>query len=210
MNTSSHLNRRPELLILCAVAGIIGSIAPIALNVVASIIAQHDIVADTISDLGRGPHKWIMDTGFYIGAAGLLCLAIAAAHVHLGKLGWSIGIFALAMTSLVTVLLGVWDQFGGGGDLSVHTRLTFALGPLYLIGPIVMAKGVQRLSPSAAFMFFASAACWGVFATWFKLAPDSMDGVIEKIAVFTTLFWTVPLSVVFFSLGKQETSDGST
>lgn len=125
-----HPAQRPELLIVCAIVGLIGAVAPTVLNVVASVVAEHDFVADTISDLGRGPHKWIMDTGFYINAAGLLGLAIASAHAHFGRTGWSVGILCLALAGLVTVLLGVWDKFGGNGDMSVHTRLTFFLGPL--------------------------------------------------------------------------------
>ena len=120
------LVERPELLVLCGIAGLLGSIAPTIMNVIASIVAQHDFIADTISDLGRGPHKWIMDTGFYISAAGRLGLSIGSSHAHFGRMGWSLGIFALALTAMFTVLLGVWDKIGNGDDLSVHTRLTFA------------------------------------------------------------------------------------
>ncbi|WP_425093507.1 DUF998 domain-containing protein [Tropicimonas sp. S265A] len=197
------LVERPELLVVCGIAGLVGSIAPTIMNVIASTVAQHDFIADTISDLGRGPHKWIMDTGFYISAAGLLGLSIGAAHAHLGRAGWSLGIFVLALTALFTVLLGVWDKFGNGDDLSVHTRLTFALGPLYLLGPIVMAKGIATVSKRMVPVFYASAVLWLVFATAFKLAPTAYDGILEKIAVLATMLWTVPLSWILIERGLQ-------
>lgn len=200
----SDLNaRRAELLLFCGALGLAGSLAPIVMNAAASFVAQHDFVADTISDLGRGPHSWIMDTGFYIGAAGLIALAIGAAHVHLGGMRWSIGIFILPLLALVTVLIGVWDQFGNGEDLSVHTRLTFLLGPLYLLGPLCMAPSAARVMPNAKLLFYGAALLWAVLATWFKLAPDEIDGLIEKLAVLSTLLWTVPLSLILLQLARD-------
>ncbi|MCC1494761.1 DUF998 domain-containing protein [Cognatishimia sp. F0-27] len=196
---------RPELLVFCGILGLLGSFVPIVLNIVASGVAEHDVVADTISDLGRGPHQIIMDTGFYICAAGLIALSIAAAHAHLGGVWWSVGIFALALTALFVVLLGVWDTFGNGDDLSVHTRLTFALGPLYAVGPLVMAPRIGRIDPRLRWMFCVAAGLWVVFAAWFKLAPDGIDGLLEKIAILATLLWTVPLSLVFLHIARRET-----
>ena len=65
---------RPELLVFCGLVGLVGCIAPIGAMVWATVVKKHGFVADTISDLARGPHKWIMDGGFYLGAAGLLAL----------------------------------------------------------------------------------------------------------------------------------------
>lgn len=192
---------QPELLLLCGLVGLIGSIAPVLFNLVAALIAEHDFVADTISDLGRGPHKWIMDTGFYISAAGLVALALAAAHAHLGRLAWSLGLLCLVFTSLVTVMLGLWDKFGGEGDISVHTQLTFFLGPLYLLGPLLMAPAVRRVNSRYALSFVLAAVFWAVFATAFKLAPNSIDGILEKVAVLATLLWTVPLSLLMIRFG---------
>jgi hypothetical protein len=195
---------RPELLAVCGLAGLVGNIAPIVTLSAASVIVQHDFVADTISDLARGPHKWIMDTGFYLSAVGLLGLAIAAAHVHLGRWAWSAGIFCLAGLALVVVLLGLWDQFGTDpSDWSVHTWLTFLLGPLYFAGPLLMAKGAARVDRVYGIAFPVAACLWLVFATAFKLAPDAYDGLLEKFAVVATLLWTVPLSILFLRRGKM-------
>lgn len=198
---------RPELLIVCGLAGILGSLAPTVANVIAATVAEHDFTADTISDLARGPHKWIMDTGFYIGAAGYLGLAVAAAHLHLGRVLWSLSIFALLALALVIVLLGVWDDFHTEGNnppgMTVHTKLTFALGPLYVAGPLLMVRDARRVNRGYGALFVAAAFLWLIFAAAFKLAPNGYDGLLEKIAVLATLLWSLPLAWLFLSDGRR-------
>ncbi|SPJ23465.1 DUF998 domain-containing protein [Palleronia abyssalis] len=200
---------RPELLMFCGLMGLAGCIAPFVTIVWGTAVADHDFIADTISDLARGDHKRIMDVGFYLNASGLLAIAIAAAHAHLGKVGWTLGVFALSFLALVVVLLGLWDEFndvgGPGTDMTVHTQLTFLLGPLYLIGPLVMAKGAGGISPTYGWLFVASAAIWALFAAAFKLSPDSIDGIVEKIAIGGSFLWTVPLSFLFIARGYEKT-----
>lgn len=200
--TQTRYDLRPELLVIGGLVGLVGALAPNVLNLIAASIAEHDFVADTISDLGRGPHKWIMDLGFYLNAAGLIALALAAAHLHLGGWGWSVGILCLTLLALMTTLVGVWDDFGGR-DLSVHTALTYFLFPLYLIGPLAMRSSIAKISPRPATLFVIAAGAWTVLSIGFKLAPNSYDGIVEKIAVLATLFWIVPLSLVFLREGRQ-------
>ncbi len=96
---------RPELLMFCGAVGLIGNIAPMITIIWAAVVIDHNFIADSISDLARGPHRRIMDVGFYVNAAGLLALAIGTAHAHLGRAGWSLGIFALAFLAMVVTLL---------------------------------------------------------------------------------------------------------
>ncbi|SHJ06645.1 Protein of unknown function [Palleronia salina] len=195
---------RPELLVFCGIAGIVGNMMPLVAIAAGTLLTQHDLVADTISDLARGERKWIMDVGFYFNAGGLLALAIAAAHAHLGRAGWTLGLFCLSFLALVEVLLGVWDEFGQQTpDMSVHTQLTFFLGPLYLAGPLAMAEGAKGVHRAYKPLFLSAAAVWLVFAVAFKLAPNSFDGLLEKIAVAGTLLWLVPLSWLFLARGRE-------
>lgn len=198
---------RPELLLVCGIIALVGNLAPFATMVVSAGIAEHDFVADTISDLGRGPHKWIMDTGFYMNAVAMLSLAIAAAHLHLGRAGWSLGIFTLALLALLTTMIGLWDAFHTAErnppGMTVHTWLTFGLGPLYLAGPLLMAPGAARLHGWMRPAFLVSAGLWLVFATIFKLLPTSIDGLLEKIAVTATYGWTLPLAWMFIRQARR-------
>lgn len=198
---------RPELLLVCGLVALLGNLAPAVTMAISAGIAEHDMIADTISDLGRGPHKWIMDTGFYMNSAAVLALAIAAAHLHLGRTGWSLGIFALALLALLTTMIGLWDAFHTAErdppGMTVHTWLTFGLGPLYLAGPILMAQGAARLHAWMKPSFYTAAALWTVFAVAFKLVPTSIDGLMEKIAVTATYGWTLPLAWMFWRQGAR-------
>lgn len=196
---------RPELLLVCAIVAGVGNLAPLVTMAVSLSIAEHDIVADTISDLGRGPHKWIMDTGFYMNSAAMLALAIAAAHLHLGRSGWSFGVFTLALLALLTTMIGLWDAFHTAAHnppgMTVHTWLTFGLAPLYVAGPILMAPGAAERHGWMKPVFYASALLWIVFAVVFKLVPTTIDGIMEKIAITATYGWTLPLVWLFFRHG---------
>ncbi|MGP1358889.1 DUF998 domain-containing protein [Roseicyclus sp.] len=196
-------SERPELLVLCGAAGLLGVLAPLAALPLALSHAAHDVLADTVSDLARGPHRVIMDTGFYLNAGGMLALAIGSAHLHLGRWFWSLGILCLALIALVVTLLGIWDEFNSNPDdpLTVHTRLTYALGPLYLAGPLAMARGALRVRRSAGLSFGTAAVLWAVLAAAFKLAPDHLDGGFEKAALAATWFWTVPLALILLRRG---------
>lgn len=209
-------SERPELLLACGVMAFAGILLSLALMVAAAILVQHDFIADTISDLARGPRKWIMDLGFYLNAGALLALAIGTAHFHLGRMAWSLGLFCLAFAALIVVLPGLWDEFHTAAqqsqDMTVHTRLTFALGPLYFAGPLLMAAGASRVARRYGWMFSAAAALWLILATAFKLVPTGYDGILEKAAMTATLLWTVSLAWILTTRGygrlKERTADG--
>jgi hypothetical protein len=152
-----------------------------------------------------------MDLGFYLHAGGLVALAIGTAHAHLGRMAWSVGLFCLAFTALVVVLLGLWDDLRAGpenvADMTVHTKLTFLLGPLYLAGPLLMAGGASVVRRVYGILLVASAAIWFVFAIAFKLVPTGVDGIIEKIAIGGTMLWTTPLAVLLLARGLETLRD---
>ena len=200
---------RHELLLICGATGLLGVVAPlVAFGVSAAILPTHDLLADTISALAEGPRAWIMDLGFYLQAAGLLGLAIGAAHLHLGRWGWSLGVLCLALTALAVTLLGIWDEFHTAGDnppgMTVHTKITFALGPLFLVGPLAMAPGARQVWPAAAWSFGAAAVGWVVLAAAFKLVPTGIDGALEKLAFLATLGWQVPLALILLDAGRRK------
>lgn len=200
-------DERPELLLLC---GALGAIAPVLMSlgivIVASISPDHNWTEDTISDLARNDTAWIMDKLFYLNAAGMLALALGAAHLHLGSWDWSLGMFSLSFLALIIVLLGVWDTFysqPGVDRMSVHTRLATLLFPLYLIGPLSMARGAGAVSPVYAWLFIASGLLWPIFALIYFFGPAEFYGMTERLAGATTLLWTIPLGWVFFQRGRR-------
>lgn len=185
----------PGLLMVCAILGVLGSLAPTVTLIWASVVTDHQFLADTVSDLGRGPNRFIMDTGFYLNAASLIALAIGTTILHSGYSRWSWLIICFALLALNIVAIGLWDDFGKTADgegMSVHTMLTFGLAPLYLAGPLLTRSLLRDHAPRLGQLCVASAVAWIGFATAFKLAPDWIDGGLEKVAIAATLLWTIP------------------
>lgn len=190
-------DERPELLIFCGALGIFGNLAmTVGTITMGLVLPGHDPISDTISDLARGEYHVIMDTIFYLNAAALIALAIGAAHAHLGRWAWSLGLLILALTALDVVMLGLWDEFGAtaeGEGWSVHVKLSTLLWPLFFIGPLAMAPAAGRIRPLYKWLFIASGVSWAIAAPAFFMSPDNIDGLIERIAGVCTLFWTVTL-----------------
>ena len=202
--TITPAGERPELLTLCGTAGIVGALALVALMVVAhAMMPDHSPVADTISALGRGPQGWVMDIGFYLQAAGLVALAIGAAHAHLGGWGWSLGVLCLALLALVLSMIGLFDFFHPGSvpaeDLSVHTWLTYAMLPLYVAGPLATAAGAAGVRPVLGPVFRVAGIVTLVLGPVFFLSPDGIDGLVERILLVPSLVWSLSLSGIFLA-----------
>ncbi|MBT8425880.1 MAG: DUF998 domain-containing protein [Silicimonas sp.] len=206
-DTEAISDERPELLILC---GLLGLLTPVVMSigivVVAMVSPDYSWIEDTISDLARGDTSWIMDKLFYLNAAGMIALALGAAHLHLGRWDWSLGMFALVFLALIIVLLGVWDQFysqPGVEKMSVHTTLATVLFPLYLIGPLAMARGAGTISSVYRWLFVAAGILWPITALIYFFGPSQYYGLTERIAGGMTLLLTVPLGWMFLSRGRK-------
>ncbi len=85
----------------------------------------------------------------------------------------------------------------------MHTKLSFLLAPLYLVGPLLMAPAVANLHERLRSVFYISAILWLVFAVGFKIVPTSWDGILEKIAVAATMLWTLPLAWILLVRGYE-------
>lgn len=189
----------PALLALCGVLGALGVAAMLGCAVIAQLrMPEHRPIADTVSALARGSEGWIMDTGLYLHAAGLLALAIGAAHAHLGRTGWSFGLLILALLALATCMIGIFDFFHRRSvemsDLSVHTYTTYVMYPLYVAGPAVMARGAGKVWPPLRPVLLGCAAASLVLGPVFYLAGDAWDGLAERLLMLPTLLWTAAVS----------------
>ncbi|EYD71744.1 DUF998 domain-containing protein [Limimaricola hongkongensis] len=192
---------RPYLLLLAAGIGFLGCLSLIGGTIAAQIVVPgHDWIADTISDLGAGEWEIIMDVALYGFAAGLFAMALAAAHAHLGGIGWSAGVFSLAILAALVVIVGARNEYGDGDNegVVIHIYLVYGLGALFLAAPLSMAAGFGRHHPRARLLLIGLAVAWGVMAPLFLMAPTTIDGLAERglglvacgiIAVMSWVFW---------------------
>ena len=149
---SSGGDRRPGMLLFCGALGVLGNLAPLGTLIAASVLTSHDVIADMVSDLGRGARKWIMDTGFFLpqcrGAAGAVdrrarCSSAAA------RGGRSVAVL-LAFTALRRgCCLDLLGRIRHRRRPQRPHRLTFFLGPLTFAGPLLHGLGAATAVDAA-------------------------------------------------------------
>ena len=201
----------PPLLMSCGIVGLIGCIALVASNVIGSmLVPDHDWVADTVSDLGAGEYEIIQDTGLHLYAAGLLACAIGAAHHHLGRGRWSLGILSLAILALCVEIVGVRNEYGDGDEegIVVHTWIVYGLGVFFTAAPLLMAKGLGRVSGTFRWISIVCAILWAICAPIFFFLPTSIDGIWERGLGVITMVWVGTLSWVLYDAGRRLAEEG--
>jgi hypothetical protein len=173
-------------------------------------VPNHDWIADTISDLAAGRWEIIMDLALYGFAAGLLAIALAAAHAHLGGLVWSAGVVSLAMLSAVIIVVGARNEYGDGDSegVVIHIYLVYALGALFLAVPFCMRPGLDRGHPRARRALTILGALWAVAAPVFLFLPTSFDGLYERALGLIACGIVVTLSLVFLGRGRDRMRAG--
>lgn len=178
-----HVSHEPNLVAALGLFSVLGCVILIASILVADfVVPNHDWMADTISDLGAGRYEFIVDIGIYAFSASLISIALLAAHVHVGGKRWSLGIVSFALIGLLVFLIGARNEYGDNDSdgVVIHIYLVYALGVLFTVAPLLMAKGAAKFSGRYKTIMIGLAVLWAVSAPVFFLLPDTIDGVYER------------------------------
>ncbi len=197
-------SERPYLLIFLGALGLLGCVTLVAGTVIAPFyVPNHDIFADTISDLAAGPSEIIMDVTLYGFAVSLLAIALAASHVHLGGVFWSIGTLSLAILAVLVVVIGARNEYGDGDDegVVIHIYLVYGLGVFFLVAPLSMVRSLTAEHPTMARTLLGLALVWGISAPVFFFLPTSIDGMYERMLGVVACAMVVLYSCVFLGRG---------
>ncbi len=202
----SGLTERPRFLITLAVIGVLGSVAVIVgMFVAQALVPDYNWVSDTISDLAAGELEIVMDVALYGFAAGLFAVSLAAAHVHLGTAGWSVGIFSFAFLAALVVIIGARNEYGDSDNegVVVHIYLVYVLGALFALAPVCMAGALRADHRWARNALIGLAAAWAILCPVFLLAATSIDGLLERVLglIACAMVWT--LCAVFYQRGRH-------
>ncbi len=199
-------DERPELLVTLGVLCWLGCAALVAGTAIGPFfVPDYNWVSDTISDLAAGEGEIVMDLALYGYAAGLIAAALAAAHLHLGRWGWSVGVFSLAILAATVVVVAARNEYGDADNegVVIHVYLTYILGVFFTLGPLGMSGGIARLSRSLAWTFRIMALAWAVCGAAFYFMPTDIDGVWERGLGLLTFAWLLPLGYVFIRRGRE-------
>lgn len=202
---SARISEHPHLLVLSGAVALAGAASLVIGVAVASLVVpDHDWMAETISDLGAGPLEIIVDVALYGFAAGLVALAIGAAHAHLGRVGWTAGIFSLSVLAALVVMVGARNEYGDADSdgFVVHIYLVYLLGGLFALAPFSMARGAGRAHPIYRRLFVGCGVVWTLAAPVFFLVPTSVDGLYERLLGIIALTWTCGLAHLLIRRGR--------
>lgn len=204
-NQVAQAAERPWLLIVCGVLGLGGCSALIIGTLVAPIyVPSHDWVADTISDLAAGRWEILMDVALYGFAAGLMGTSIAAAHAHMGKAGWSVGVMSLALLAAIVVIIGARNEYGDNDNegVVIHIYLVYAMGALFALLSAAMQAGLRASGHQrASWWIIALGIGWAIMSPVFLMSFTSIDGLLERILGLFACGMIVVLSLVFLRRG---------
>ncbi|CUH40253.1 hypothetical protein JSE7799_02983 [Jannaschia seosinensis] len=196
---------RPYLLILSACIAILGcAVLVVSILVADVVVPDHDWVADTISDLGAGEYELIVDAGLYSYAAGLIALAIGAAHCHLGERGWTAGIFSLLMLGVIVLLIGARNEYGDDDNAGpvLHVYFVYIFGALVALAPWAMSAGACTVSKLSERVLKGVTIVWVPLAPVFFFMPTGYDGIYERFLGLIASVFMIGLALVFLKRAR--------
>ena len=177
-----------------AIANIIGSI----------IVDGHNWITDTISYLAEGRYAWIQDAGLVVFAAGVIGLAVGLWRLNLGGFGWRAGAACLVLMGVDIAMIALRNEYGERtpNGIVVHSELVWALGGLFGLALLLLARGLGRVGPGWRRGTIAAALIWLVLAPPFFLIPTGFDGLYERALALLVIGWIVPVAVLLLEEGR--------
>ncbi len=202
----AEVGEQPALMRTLSFFAVFGCLALAGSILIADfVVPNHDWIADTISDLGAGRYEFIVDIGRYSFSAALIGLAVLAAHVHLGKWDWSVGIIALVIFGLLVFLIGARNEYGDNDSDGwvIHIYLVYALGVTMTVACFSLARGAARASSHYRNILITTGVLWVVSAPVFFFLPTEVDGIYERYLGAVSFVLVLTLAHLFCQRAKQ-------
>lgn len=206
----AKVQERPELIVLLGWYAIIGCVIFSGMILIADfVVPDHDWIADTISDLGAGRYKFIVDIGIYAFSASLISIALLAAHVHLGNWRWSFGIVGFTVLGLIVFLVGARNEYGDNDNegVVIHSYLVYALGLLMVVLPWSMSDGARRCGAIYGKVLVGLSVLWTISAPAFFILPTDVDGLFERYLGVIAMTAVITLAMLFLKRGRNMQGD---
>jgi hypothetical protein len=156
-----------------------------------ALVPDYDPISDSISDLAAGRVAWIQDFGLVSFAIGLAALAWGLGRLGEGR-AWVAGVICLALVAVDVAVIALHDEYGDRepGGLVFHLELVYALGLLFGLATLLLARGLYRVRPAWGWFDGTIAAAWIVLAPIFFFVPTRWDGLYERAIALVVLAWT--------------------
>ena len=182
-----------------ALVAIIGAVAVVVANLVAAWLhPETGLFADTISNLAAGRYHWVLDIALVLFGLGMIAVAFGMWTDALDdRWHWHLGTLLIGLAGLGVIVIALWNEYGDGeaGGVTIHLEVVIGLAVAFTLGSWLVAPGLSRVGT-----YWAALSVWlGIFwlvagLAYFFLAPDSLDGLIERIAAVAMVVWLVSMA----------------
>jgi hypothetical protein len=206
LQSSRHpVPARPDFLFATGVIGLLGIVSLAVGQVVGEMMVPgYDWKAQTISDLAAGQNEIVMDVALYGFAAALTAAALGAAHLHLGRIEWTLGTFMLVVLAAIVVMVGARNEYGDNDNegVVIHIYLVYALGALFAALPFLMMRGARLVGDWYAKVMKVCGGLWIVGAPLFFIVPTEWDGLWERLLGIVACALLATLSILFIQVAR--------
>ncbi|MEN3791312.1 DUF998 domain-containing protein [Fulvimarina sp. MAC3] len=194
---SSDDPSHPKLFYWCGVVGICGCVIVVIANFAAlAVLPNVGVFEGTISDTAAGRMAWVMDSGLYAFAIGMIAGSIGLRRLHFGHIGWSVGSWLLMLVAIMIMVIGAYGEYGDNdvGGLVIHLPLVVAMALTFTATALSTAYGFYHYERRWFWFNIVCAVLWVGGAAIFWFSPTSIDGFIERGVGFVCVIWLFALS----------------
>ncbi|SFH27397.1 DUF998 domain-containing protein [Modicisalibacter xianhensis] len=200
-----------KILFVCGVGGLIGCLAVVFGNLVGILVyEQHDPISETISKLAVGQYAWIVDSGMYMFAAGLMACAFGLYRWSWAGARWRAASNFFALLSIDITVIALFNQYAGSHNagMKVHTYAVYTLYVLVCLTVFFVIGGLREIS-----------GLWGRYALWFGLSwsvltplylvtPTEWNGAYERFLGLLLVGGVTAISWVLLRRGRRYLAQG--
>ncbi len=146
------------------------------------LVEGYDPIAQTISELGAGPHAWLQDTGLTLFAVGVAALLVAFALAEAGSRNGWITRVALGALAVAITVIALRNAYGDNiaNQWEVHREMVILTG---LAVPAILWFAPKTFSADGRVAKASRivAIVWLIAAPLFFFMPEDINGIYERV-----------------------------
>ena len=181
-----------------AALALLGAVAVVIANVVAARLNDDvGFFADTISDLAAGRYAWVLDTALILFAIGVAAIGVALWPQELDGWRWRTGSTLAILVAAAIVVIALYEEYGDGdtGGTTIHLEVVVAMALAFTLSAWLIAPGLTRVGSGWATFSSLMGLLWLLLGlAFFFLAPDDLDGLVERLAAGALVIWAVGMA----------------
>lgn len=200
---------RPDLF-ACGVLAVLGAVAAIAGDVV-TVRRRDDLsfASSTLSEAAAGQGSVWMDVGMTGLGVALVACSAGLWRWRRDGLRFRAGCGALALTGGLLIVIAWHNGYrdGAADAFDIHKPLVAVMGLGFSAALILLADNLGELDTGYFRFTVIALGLWLVAWPAFVLAPEPIEGAVERVMGLTIIIWLAIAGRLLMRLGRGERLD---